>query len=118
MEISCSEMGLTISSKKTKILAIRPVGRPTQSPRDVLLSLSDEPVSVVESFEYLGSTISADCILDKEVSSCISKASCSFNSLCRILWYQKGIKTKTMMRLFKTVVLSTLYCMVVRPGLP
>ena len=25
MEVSCSEMGLTISSKKTKILAVRPV---------------------------------------------------------------------------------------------
>ena len=108
MEVSCSKMGLTISSKKTKILAVRPAGRPSQSQRDVLLRPSDEPVSVVESFEYLGSTISADCSLDKEVSSRISKASRSFNSLCRILWYQKRIKTKTKMRLFKTVVLSTL----------
>ena len=66
MEVSCSEMGLTISSKKTKILAVHPASRPSISPRNVLLRPSDEPVSVVESFEYLGSTISADCSLDKE----------------------------------------------------
>ena len=37
MEVSCSEMGLTISSKKINILAVRPAGTPSQSPRDVLL---------------------------------------------------------------------------------
>ena len=60
-------MGLTISSKKTKILAVHTAGRPSQSPRDILLRPSDEPISVVESFEYLGSTISAVYSLDREV---------------------------------------------------
>ena len=72
-----------------KSAALRWAGRPSQSSRAVLLRPSDELVSIVESFEHLGSTNSADCSLDKEVSSCISKVSCSFNSLCRILCYQK-----------------------------
>ena len=108
MEVSCSEMGLTISSTKSKILALRPTDRPSQLPRDVLLRPSVEPVSVVQEFEYLGSIISADCSLDKEVSSWISKASRNFNSLCRVLWYQRQIKTRTEIRLFKSVILSTL----------
>ena len=33
MEVSCFEMGLTISSKKTKIFAVHSAGRPSQSPR-------------------------------------------------------------------------------------
>ena len=108
MEASYSEMGLTISSRKMKVLAVRPADRPSQPPRSVLLRPADDPVSVVEEFEYLGSTISADCSLEKEISSRINKASRSFNSLCRVLWYQRGVKTRTKMRLFKSVVLSTL----------
>ena len=108
MEASCCEMGLTISTRKTKILAIRPAVNPSQPPREVLLRPIDDPVSVVEDFEYLGSAVSADCSLDKEISSRISKASRSFNSLCRVLWYQRRVKTRTKMRLFKSVVLSTL----------
>ena len=47
MEVSCSEMVLTISSTKSKILAVPPAGRPSQLPRAVLLRPAVEPVSVV-----------------------------------------------------------------------
>ena len=59
----------------------------------------------MEEFEYLGSIISADCSLDKEVSCRISKASRDFSS---VLWYQRQIKTSTKSRLFKSVIHSTL----------
>ena len=70
--------------------------------------MSQSPV--VESLEYLGSTISADCSLDKEVSSRISKASRSFNSLCRVYSGMRNeSRPRTKMRLScKTVVLPTL----------
>ena len=61
MEIGCSEMGLTISSKKTRILAVHPADKPSQPPGDVLLRPLDDSVSVVEEFKYLGSTIYTDC---------------------------------------------------------
>ena len=50
----------------------------------------------------------------KEISSCISKAFHSFNSLCRVLCYQRRIKVKT------CVGQSCYppYCMTVKPGLP
>ena len=50
MEISCSEMGLTISSRKTQVLTIRPADRTSQPPSrliSILLRPADDPISVV-----------------------------------------------------------------------
>ena len=97
-----------ISSKKTKILAVRPSTFLSAAPRAVHLKSVEEPVAVVEEFEYLGSTISQDCTLDREISMCISKAARTFGSLYRVLWCRRKLKRPTKMRLFKSVVLSTL----------
>ena len=104
----CSGVGLSITSKKTKILMIRPSTSLSVQPRAVQLKPDEELVAVVEEFEYLGSTISQDCTLDREISRRISKASRTFSSLYRVLWCRKRLKTTTKMRLFKSVVLSTL----------
>ena len=72
------------------------------------LQRTDDTVDVVEEFEYLGSTVASDCGLDKEVSARIRKASSSFRSLSRVLWYQKKIKTETKMRMFKAAIIPTL----------
>ena len=108
LDAVCSGVGLSISSKKFKILAICPSISLGAPPRAVQLSLEEEPVAVVEEFEYLGSTISQDCTLDREISVRISKAARTFGSLYRVLWCRKRLKTSTKMRLFKSVVLSTL----------
>ena len=63
----------------------------------------------MDDFEYLGSTIAKDCGLDKEINVRISRASRSFNSLYRVLWRQRGVKVKTKLRIFKSVVLPTLF---------
>ena len=104
----CSGVGLSISSKKTKILMIHPSTSLSVQPRAVQLKPGEEPVAVVEEFEYLGSTISQDCTLDREIRRRISNASHTFRSLYRVLWCRKRLKTATKMRLFKSVVLSTL----------
>ena len=104
----CSGVGLSICSKKTKILMIHPSTSVSIQPRAVQLKPGEEPVAVVEEFEYLGSTISQDCTLDREISRRISKASHTFRSLYRVLWCRKRLKTATKMRLFKSVVFSTL----------
>ena len=72
MDESCSEMGLTISARKTKIMAVLPTpqaGQQHEQPRQVQLQRTDDTVDVVEEFEYLGSTVASDCGLDKEVSA-------------------------------------------------
>ena len=66
-----SGMGLSISSKKSKILAVYPSNSTSIQPSDVQLSSGEEPVAVVEDFEYLGSTIFHDCSLDQEISMCM-----------------------------------------------
>ena len=85
LHTTSSGMGLSISCKKSKILAVCP----TNSTRyNVELSdcSGEEPVAVVEDFQYLGCTISHDCSLDREFSKRISKASQTFHTLYRVLW--------------------------------
>ena len=112
----CSGVRLSISSKKTKILAVLPSPSPCPPPHPVSLKPGEQPVAVVEEFEYLGSTITKDCTLDREVNIRISKASRTFGSLYRVLWSRNNIKTSTNMRLFKRVWSWPLCCMALRPG--
>lgn len=90
LDQGCSEMGLSISAQKTKILAV--TNDLHDIPRRVTLQSVDELVEVVEEFEYLGSVVTSVCMLDREISVWICKASNSFRSLCKTLWYQKSIK--------------------------
>lgn len=69
-------MGLTISTKKMKVLAVHPAESNTEQLRDVFLRPGGL-VSVVDYFEYLGRTITKDCSLEKEINVRISKASLS-----------------------------------------
>ena len=110
MNSVCSSGGLSINSKKNKILAVVPSPSPSPCPQPHSVSLKPEeqPVAVVEEFEYLGSTITKDRTLDIEVNMRISKASQTFGSLYWVLWSRSNIKTSTKMCLFNSVVLSTL----------
>ena len=105
LDESCNEMGLTITTRKTKIMAVE---EQQQAPRQVQLRVADDPVNVVEEFEYLGSTVMADCGLDREINARIRKASNSFRCLSRILWYQQRIKIGTKLRMLKAATLPTL----------
>ena len=49
----------------------------------------------VSQFCYLGSTLSNDALLDKEITNRISKASSSYGMLSDRIWKQHGIKTLT-----------------------
>ena len=107
LEARCSDLGLTISCKKTKLLAVLPSDSyPKPSP--VLLRPGDDPIDVVSCFEYLGSIVSDDCSADGEIDSRISKASQAFRSLSRLLWHQKKIKCRSKLRIFSSVIMPTL----------
>ncbi|MDA8001968.1 MAG: reverse transcriptase domain-containing protein [Alphaproteobacteria bacterium] len=105
----CQKLGLTISCKKTKSLAVLPPEQPQiQSPLPIHLLPGDEPIDVVSHFQYLGSFVQNDCGMDVEINSRICKASSAFQSLSRILWYQRKIKTNTKVRILNSVILPTL----------
>ena len=106
LDVVCSGLGLSISSKKSKILAICPSISLGASLGAVHLNSKEEPVAVVEKFEYLGSTISQNCTLDRKNSVRITKAARAFGSLYRVLWCRKRLKTSTKMCLFKCVFLG------------
>ena len=105
----CKKLGLTISCKKTKTLAVLPPNSPDAlSPVPIHHIPGAEPIEVVSHFQYLGSIVQNDCGMDKEISSRICKASAAFQSLSRILWYQRKIKTSTKVRVLNSVILPTL----------
>ena len=105
---TCSRIGLSITIRKAKILAIYPSNSHIGHPREVYLKPDKEPVMVVKELEYLGSIISQDCTLDREIRSRISKASYVFLSLFRVPWSKGRLKVATKMCLVKSVVLPTL----------
>ena len=64
---ACKEFGLTISLKKTKILA-----QGTDTAPDI--TIDNTHLEVVETFMYLGSTVADSLSLDTEISSRIGKS--------------------------------------------
>ena len=91
---ACTEFGLTISIKKTNILA-----------QDVSsvdsISIGDCTLDAVEDFTYLGSTIS-------ELNSRIGKASAAMARLSNKVWVNPMLTIKTKTQVYQACVLSTL----------
>ena len=99
----CGKLGLTIHQ------TVLPPDRPDiQLPQTVQPIQRGESIEVVSSFQYLGSIVQDNCGLDTEVDSRICKASAAFQSLSRILWYQRKIRTSTKVRILNSVILPTL----------
>ena len=66
-DYACKEFGLTISLKKTKVMAQNSVTPP-------VITIGGQPLEVVPTFTYLGSTVSNSVNLDSELNSRIGKA--------------------------------------------
>ena len=62
----------------------------------------------VEQYQYLSSILRNDCSIDEEIDTRICKASIAFRSIGRLIWYQKKLKKKTKMRLFKSIIIPIL----------
>ena len=103
----CHEMGLSISARKTKTMAVLPDCH-WQAPVPVHLNSSNDSVEAISSFSYLCSVLSDDCSLETKVSACISRTSRTFRFLNRLLWYQKKIRSSTKICIFRAVVVPTL----------
>ncbi|VDL93014.1 unnamed protein product [Schistocephalus solidus] len=64
----------------------------------------------VETFAYLGSTLSQNTVIDDQVAQRISKASQAFGRLQASIWDLHGIHLNTKLKMYKAVVLTTLLC--------
>ena len=79
---SCDSYDLTISIKKTEIVYQPAPEKPYKEPAITIIRLQ-----VVDTFSYLGSTLSRVVHIDDEVNAKIAKASAS-----RSIWDQRGIR--------------------------
>ena len=62
----------------------------------------------VKEFCYLGSMLSDDALIDKEVEKRISRASTSFGRLYSRVWNQNGLRLQTKLKVYKAIVLTNL----------
>ncbi|KAL8561349.1 hypothetical protein ACOMHN_040427 [Nucella lapillus] len=110
----CLIFGLTISTKKTEVM-YQPV--PNKQYQEPQITVNGQTLQAVETFTYLGSTLSRNANIDAETSNRISKASSAFGRLREKVLERRGISLKTKLKVYRAVVLTTLlYSTVVKPG--
>ena len=102
---STKAFGLTISIKKTEVLC---QSAPLMSKPTPTITIDGTKLNVVDEFCYLGSCLSSDGSLDKEIARRISKASSSFGRLWTRVWGVRGIKQATKIAVYKAIVLPSL----------
>ena len=99
-------MGLQINTSKTEII-YQPSPDNT-APREPVIQINGETLKVVPSFKYLGSTLTLDNRVDKEISCRIQNACASYGKLEKRLWTRPGIRLSTKCKVYKAVVLPAL----------
>ena len=101
-EAATKSFGVIINTKKTEVMSL------SYSPIISPITVNDTPLANVQSFKYLGSTVTSDCSIDKELDNRIQCASSSFGRLWKRLWSSHDIKVTTKIAVYNAVVLSTL----------
>lgn len=98
---ACKDFSLTISLSKTQILTVNSSNNPN-------LTIDNFILNAVESFTYLGSTVTQNLSLDQELDKRIGKASTTLSQLTKRVWKNQKLTTATKMEVYKACVLSTL----------
>ena len=96
-----AKTGLRINLRKTELIE-------TKITANTPLIVGGEPIKEVESFVYLGSTITKQGGTDEDVTSRIGKARDAFIMLPNV-WTSKEINTGTKMRIFNSNVKLVLF---------
>ncbi len=71
-------------------------------------TVGNEQLSVVPSFQYLGSILTEDCGIDNEVQSRIKQASVAFGRLRRRVFHNKNLHPSTKVVVYHAVCVTTL----------
>ena len=99
---AASSFGLKINCKKTEVMALQ--NSAVRNP----LSVNGTHLPNVHSFKYLGSTVTDDCRMDKELDCRIQCATTSFGRLWDRLWSSHDISNKTKISVYKAAITSAL----------
>jgi hypothetical protein len=97
---TAAPVGLQVSIKKTKTLCIGDI--------DAALSLNGESIETVDSFVYLGASMTSSTRAGVEINLRIGKATGAFEGLEKPLWSRPEIGIELKCRVFRTSVLSVL----------
>ena len=98
---ACNEFGLTISIKKTKVMGQDVPAQPS-------IYINQEVLENTDNFTYLGSTITSNLSLDKEIDIRIAKASATMSKLSKKVWDNNKLSLKTKIKVYQACVISTL----------
>ncbi|VDM02210.1 unnamed protein product [Schistocephalus solidus] len=101
----CADFGLTISTAKTVVMHQLPPSVEYNAHR---INVNAAQLKNVETFAYLGSTLSRNTRVNDDVSQRISEDSQAFGWLPASVWNRHGIHLKTSLKMYKAVVLTTL----------
>ena len=106
---ACDNFGFTISTKKTEVMH-QPA--PRKMYHEPHIFVNDEPLkatdSCINSFTYLGSTLSREANIDVEVNNRLSKAYSAFGRLRKKVWDGRGISQETKLKVYMAMVLTVL----------
>ena len=103
---TASRWGLTVSVKKTKGMTVGQLeGVEDDSP---VQQVEDGAIEMVSEFTYLGSVVTSDGELNKEVRCRIAKAARVFGCLKEPIFQSKHLSVETKRAVYRAVVLATL----------
>ena len=98
---TCKDVGLTISLKKTNVLA-----KDMDTPP--VIAIDNYELSIVHQFTYLRSTISDNLSLDVEINQHIGKAATTLGRLTTFVLESCKLTTTTKMAAYNACIISSL----------
>ena len=103
LEVACKRWGMKISTTKTKLIAFGESGQTVWPP----VFVDGSPLEVVDAVKYLGTWYTANCNLDKELTTRIGQAIGASNRL-RETWRSRSVGLQTKLMFYKGLVLPIL----------
>jgi len=98
---ACDDFSLTISLQKTKIMTQDTDISPS-------LFIKDYALETVNSFIYLGSTVTSTTPLDTEIGKKIGHAATNMSKLSQHVWENQKLTTPTKMAVYRACIISML----------
>ena len=111
------QYGLTMNTKKTCLMSLRQLKEDQYrktlkgqnvNHKNIDISIRDQKIGMVDSFSYLGCTITQDQCHDAELSVRLTKAAKAFNMLRHSIWHRKSVSITGRLRMFRACILPVL----------
>ena len=98
-----SRMGLMMNTDKTEVMHKQHNADNAQP-----ISIRNNVLNEAQDFTYLGSIISNNCTLDREINNRISRASAAFGQLSVRVYLNRNLKLSTKIKVYQAIVISIL----------